>query len=48
MNDHPSRVMPGRADIQGLKLLESCSFHWIFDGATRRVPTDATRCLRLA
>lgn len=45
MNDHPSRVMPGRADIQGLKLLESCSFHWIFDGATRRfrrTPRDAS------
>jgi hypothetical protein len=44
MNDHRSRVMPGRADIQGLQLLESCSFHWIFDGATRRfrrTPRDA-------
>lgn len=44
MNDQPSQVMPGRADIQGLLLLESCSFHWIFDGATRRfrrTPRDA-------
>jgi hypothetical protein len=44
MNDHPSQVMPGRASIQGLQLLESCSFHWIFDGATRRfrrTPRDA-------
>lgn len=36
MNDHPSTAMPGRADVQGLQLLESCSFHWIFDGTTRR------------
>jgi hypothetical protein len=45
MNDHPSRVMTGRADVQGLQLLESCSFRWIFDGATRRIrrtPRDAT------
>ena len=44
MIDHPSQVMPGRASIQGLQLLESCSFHWIFDGATRRfrrTPRDA-------
>jgi hypothetical protein len=44
MNDHPSRVIPGRADVQGLHLLESCSFRWIFDGATRRfrrAPRDA-------
>ena len=44
MNDHPSRVMSGRADIQGLQLLESCSFRWIFDGAAhrfRRTPRDA-------
>lgn len=37
MNDPPSRVMAvGRADLQGLQLLESCLFRWIFDGATRR------------
>ena len=44
MNDHPPPVMPGRADIQGLQLLESCSFSWIFDGTTRRfrrTPRDA-------
>lgn len=44
MNDHPSRVMTGWADVQGLQLLESCSFRWIFDGATRRfrrTPRDA-------
>ena len=44
MNDHPSRVMSGRAEVQGLQLLESCAFHWIFDGATRRfrrTPRDA-------
>jgi hypothetical protein len=44
MNDHRSRVVPGQADIQGLQLLESCSFRWIFDGAThrfRRTPRDA-------
>ena len=44
MLQHPSQVMPGRANIQGLQLLESCSFHWIFDGATRRfrrTPRDA-------
>ena len=44
MNDHPSRVTPGQADIQGFQLLESCSFHWIFDGPThrfRRTPRDA-------
>lgn len=44
MNDHPPRVVPGRAEIQGLQLLESCSFRWIFDGAThrfRRTPRDA-------
>ena len=44
MNDLPPRVAPGRAEIQGLQLLESCSFRWIFDGAThrfRRTPRDA-------
>jgi hypothetical protein len=44
MNHLPPRVVPGRAEIQGLQLLESCSFRWIFDGATnrfRRTPRDA-------
>lgn len=44
MNDNSPRVMPGRAEIQGLQLLESCSFRWIFDAAThrfRRMPRDA-------
>jgi hypothetical protein len=44
MIERPARAVPGRADIQGLQLLESCSFTWIFDGAThrfRRVPRNA-------
>jgi hypothetical protein len=44
MTDRSPRVVPGRAEIQGLQLLESCSFRWIFDGATRRfrrTPRDA-------
>jgi hypothetical protein len=44
MIEHPSRAIPGRADIQGLQLLESCSFRWIFDETThrfRRTPRDA-------
>lgn len=44
MTDDPPRVVPGRADIQGLQVLESCAFTWIFDGATlrfRRMPRDA-------
>jgi hypothetical protein len=38
------RATPGRPDIQGLLLLESCSFRWIFDVAAhrfRRSPRDA-------
>lgn len=37
-------VIPGRAEIGGLQLLESCSFHWIFDAGARqfrRTPRDA-------
>jgi hypothetical protein len=48
MLQNPSRVMPGRAEIQGLQLLESCSFRWIFDATThrfRRTPRDARVCL---
>jgi hypothetical protein len=44
MNDLPPRVAPGRVEIQGLQILDSCSFRWIFDGATnrfRRTPRDA-------
>lgn len=44
MIDHPSRVLPGRADSDGLQVLESCSFRWIFDEAThrfRRTPSAA-------
>ncbi len=44
MLQHPPRVTPGRPDILGLQLLESCSFRWIFDVATRRFrrsPRDA-------
>lgn len=44
MLQNPSRVTLGRAEIQGLQLLESCSFRWIFDGTTRRflrTPRDA-------
>ena len=44
IEDQP-RVIPGRADIQGLHVLQSDAFTWIFDGATlrfRRVPRDAT------
>lgn len=43
LQDQP-RVIPGRATIQGLQLLESDAFTWIFDRATflfRRVPRDA-------
>lgn len=41
---HPHHVIPGRAELQGLQLLESCSFRWIFDATThrfRRTPRDA-------
>ena len=44
MLQHPHRVDPGRADILGLQLLESCAFRWIFDVRThrfRRTPRDA-------
>ena len=44
MLQHPFRAGAGRPDIQGLQLLESCSFRWIFDGAAhrfRRSPRDA-------
>jgi hypothetical protein len=44
MLQHPSRVRPGRPDIQGLQLLESCSSRWIFDVTAhrfRRSPRDA-------
>ena len=44
MIEDPQRVVPGRAAIQGLQVLESCGFTWIFDSATRlfrRIPRDA-------
>jgi hypothetical protein len=44
MLQHPLWATQGRPDIQGLQLLESCSFRWIFDvGAHRfrRSPRDA-------
>lgn len=44
MLQRPFRATPGRPDIQGLLLLESCSFRWIFDVAAhrfRRTPRDA-------
>jgi len=44
MFQHPSGVVPGRVAVEGLQLLESCSFRWIFDGTThrfRRTPRDA-------
>ncbi len=47
---HSSVGGPGRAEVQALRILESCSFTWIFDGAThrfRRVPRDATVSLEL-
>lgn len=43
--EHPRPVIAGRADIEGLWLLESCAYNWIFDGATqlfRRMPRDTT------
>jgi len=43
--EHLRPVIAGRADIQGLHLLESCAYTWIFDGATllfRRMPRDAS------
>lgn len=43
-------VVPGQAEVQALKILESCSFTWLFDPATRRfrrVPRDATVSLEL-
>ena len=45
MFQHPFRAVSGRAAVvQGLQLLESCSFRWIFDDTThrfRRTPRDA-------
>jgi hypothetical protein len=44
MIDDAQRVIPGRAAIQGLQLLESCAYTWIFDAATllfRKIPRDA-------
>jgi hypothetical protein len=45
VRDYPVLESPGRADIGGLRLLESCSFRWIFDVARHRFlrrPIDAT------
>ena len=36
MTNHPPAATRGRAEIQGLQVLESCAFTWIFDAATRR------------
>lgn len=47
---HSSVGIPGRAEVQAVQILESCSFTWIFDTAThrfRRVPRDATVSLEL-
>lgn len=44
MLQHAHGVTPGRPEIQGLQLLESCSFHWIFDPGAhrfRRTPRHA-------
>ncbi|MGH9008448.1 MAG: hypothetical protein ACRDYF_01215 [Acidimicrobiia bacterium] len=44
MIEHLARAVPGRADMAGLQVLESCSFTWIFDDAAhrfRRVPRGA-------
>jgi hypothetical protein len=44
MIEDPQRVGPVPVALQGLHLLESCAFTWIFDGAThlfRRVPRNA-------
>jgi len=44
MTKDQSQVIFGRADIEGLHLLESCAFTWIFDRATlrfRRMPRNA-------
>ncbi|MCA1844884.1 MAG: hypothetical protein LC792_17165 [Actinobacteria bacterium] len=43
--EHPRPVIAGRADIDGVQLLESCAYTWVFDGAAllfRRMPRDAT------
>jgi len=47
---HPSVGTPGRTGIRGLRILESCSYTWIFDGAAhrfRRIPRDATVSLEV-
>lgn len=44
MIQQPTAATRGRAEIQGLQVLESCGFTWIFDEATlrfRRVPRHA-------
>ena len=50
MIEHLARAVPGRADMAGLQLLESCSFTWIFDRAAhrfRRVPRGAPGGLKV-
>jgi hypothetical protein len=44
MIEDPQRIMPGTAGIEGLQLLESCGFAWIFDCTSRhfrRIPRAA-------
>lgn len=44
MIEHWAAALSGRADMAGLKVLESCSSTWIFDEAAhrfRRVPRGA-------
>lgn len=36
MLEYPSLVTPGRAEADGLRLLESCSSTWVFDVAAHR------------
>ncbi len=50
MIEQPVTVAPGLVAIEELRLLESCSFSWIFDEAThlfRRLPRDATVSLEV-
>lgn len=48
MIEHMATPLSGRADMAGLRVLESCSSIWIFDGAAhrfRRVPRGAPMSL---
>jgi len=51
MIEVPHRLVSGRADIEGLLVLESCAFTWIFDSAShffRRIPRDAMASVDVA